>query len=105
MKIKVVLSLVVFCMALLLVPITNLVGNMPLARDALKESRLVEFFFNVDFLESGLNRLLFGFGFSSDPGQAIVGRNGWIFLGDEHINVMSEARGMREPDVDLISGI
>lgn len=105
MKIKIVLSLAVFFMALLLVPITNLVGNMPLARDALKESRLVEFFFNVDFLEGYLNRLLFDFGFSSDPEQAIVGKDGWVFLGDKHVNVMSETRGMSEPDVGLISGI
>jgi len=54
--------------------------------------------YNLDLGASLLNRLLYRIGISTDPQQVIVGRDGWLYLGDEHAEIRSVARRGQTPD-------
>jgi alginate O-acetyltransferase complex protein AlgJ len=58
------------------------------------------FLYNVDFLSALSSRVLLPVGISTDPQKVIVGRNGWLFLGDEYQQTLSmDSRPATEEDV------
>lgn len=42
------------------------------------------FLYNMDFVSRWAARFLYPFGISTNPKQVIVGRDGWLFLGDQY---------------------
>lgn len=48
--------------------------------------------FNIDFALPFLSRILYPFGISIDPHQVIIGKNGWLYLGDMQQNTITLKR-------------
>jgi hypothetical protein len=48
--------------------------------------------YNMDFFYAALSRLSYPYGVSIDPSQAIIGKEGWLFLGDGFSNSISSKR-------------
>jgi alginate O-acetyltransferase complex protein AlgJ len=105
---------VFLCLALLplvLVPAYNLTGEpaRTYAQKLWKERKLVRLrglLYNADFLEAGLSRLAWRMGWSVDPSKAVVGREGWMYLGDRFAQGLStHRRGASEADHALARGI
>jgi hypothetical protein len=40
-------------------------------------------FYNLDWAQAGLDHLLVPLGISTDPSEVVVGKHGWLFLGDK----------------------
>lgn len=51
--------------------------------------------YSIDFALPRLGYLYYKYGTSISPENVIVGKDGWLFLGDRHAYVMSESRGLR----------
>lgn len=65
--------------ALVLLPLFNLlVAPAPAKAGCCHAEQL----FNMDFLIKGVSTVLYRLGISVDPGQVVVGREGWFFAGD-----------------------
>lgn len=90
--------------ALLLVgPVVN-VAKAP-ADEAIKW-REKSFLYNVDFISGWTSRVLFPLGISTDPKQVIVGRNRWLYLGDQYEQTLTVDRlPPSEADLALIRQI
>lgn len=52
----------------------------------------VKYIYNVDFIIPTINSFLYSYGLNIKPGQVIVGKQGWLYLGDDYENVVSLAR-------------
>ncbi|MFP5468089.1 MAG: alginate O-acetyltransferase AlgX-related protein [Gammaproteobacteria bacterium] len=64
--------------------------------------RLVRLLFNGDFLETGISRLLWRSGLSINPSRVLIGKQGWLYLGDAHDNNVSAHRfGESNDDVRM----
>ncbi|WP_053119010.1 hypothetical protein [Pseudomonas sp. P1.31] len=50
------------------------------------------FLYNMDFASRWAATVLYPLGISTDPQQVIIGRNGWLFLGDMYVNTLSDDR-------------
>jgi alginate O-acetyltransferase complex protein AlgJ len=68
-------------LSLLVVPIINTL-DAP-SRDAVKWKEK-SFLYNMDFLSRWAARLLYPLGISTDPKQVIIGRDSWLYLGDQY---------------------
>lgn len=84
----VLIFLVVPLLALLAVPLTNIfVRHLP---DALKLPWWHRFvLFNMDPLYNALANPLYDFGITVRPGNGFIGREGWLYLGENYDNSMS----------------
>ena len=83
---------VAFLSVVLLVPAINLIIHWPYenARKIFSKT----FLFSMDFIYSqSLVKWLYQRGISANPDQVIVGKEQWLFLGDQYNSVLSEARG------------
>jgi len=93
MKAKALSFLALFLFSVMIIPIYNVIvlsstTGMPMKK--LIDNR----YLNVDGLMTILGMLGYPVGISTDYNQAIIGRNGWLFLGDGHGQVLSESRGV-----------
>ena len=70
-------------------PIANIVSTPN--RDAIKWSEK-SFLYNMNFASKFAARLLYPFGISIDPKQVIIGRDDWLYLGDQHEQTLSVDR-------------
>ncbi|MFS2032469.1 alginate O-acetyltransferase AlgX-related protein [Polaromonas sp. CT11-55] len=68
-----------FFVSLLIIPVINILSVPDLA--SLKWSKA--FFYNMDFAVNRISRLLYPYGISVSPKQVIIGRDGWLYLGDK----------------------
>jgi alginate O-acetyltransferase complex protein AlgJ len=50
------------------------------------------FLFNLDFVLRPASRLLYPVGISVDPKQVVIGRDGWLYLGDQHQHTLTVNR-------------
>ena len=48
--------------------------------------------FNVDLLHAAASRALWPLGISTSPDEVVIGRDGWLFLGDKHQSSLSVDR-------------
>lgn len=78
-RVFVFLSAVLLC--LLTVPAINLL-RVP-SRDAIKWTEK-SFLYNMDFVSQWTARVLYPLGISTDSKQVIIGRDGWLYLGDAY---------------------
>lgn len=96
MKSKVFTFILIALLVLVAVPVRNLAfGDIPKNKKQFDQSVL----YNFDFLLSVPSRVLYAFGISSDPDQCIIGKNGWLYLGDQYESIVSDRlRPMTEED-------
>jgi hypothetical protein len=85
--------------ALSIVPFVNSLD--PEARAAAKAWRTAVF--NIDIVRPFVSWPLYSIGVSLYPSKVVVGRNGWLFLGDDYDQIIS--RRLRPPDSDRREGI
>ena len=58
--------------------------------------------FSIDFLEGRINYLLYSIGVSGFYEKVVVGRDGWLFLGDRYGAGLSKGRNIiSKPDADI----
>ena len=74
---------------LLVVPAINII-TAP-SRDAIKLKEK-SFLYNMDFVSRWTAALLYPLGISTDPKQVIIGKNGWLYLGDLYAQTLSNDR-------------
>lgn len=89
MKRSIFIFLLSVLSVLLAVPAINIV--VAPSRDAinLKEK---SFLYNMDFVSRWTAALLYPIGISTDPKQVIVGKDGWLYLGDLYLQTLSDDR-------------
>jgi hypothetical protein len=63
----------------------------PRAADARWWHRAV--LFNLDFAQRGWSRVLYALGISSDPPEVVIGKDGWMYLGDQYGQAITRDRG------------
>ena len=97
-RVLIFLLVVLFCLAV--APITNF-----LTRKNLNEKSWLnkKFLYNMDFTSKWLSLALYQIGISTDPGQVVIGREGWLFLGDNYKQSQTVSRRGKTSD-DLIIG-
>lgn len=54
--------------------------------------------YNVDSLLGDISRVLYPLGISIDPDQVVIGRDGWLFLGNAHDEVIAQNHAGVSPD-------
>jgi alginate O-acetyltransferase complex protein AlgJ len=79
-----------------ILPVLNLLGApsvLDLQSSSLRQT--VRYLYSTDTLEGLRNYLFYKQGVSGNYKTAIVGKDGWLFLGDEHGKALSLARGRK----------
>jgi hypothetical protein len=76
-------------LSLLAVPLFNILAAP--SRDAIKWKEK-SFLYNVDFASRWVALFLYPLGISTDPKQVIIGRDGWLYLGDLHQQTLTVDR-------------
>lgn len=111
MKRQLRLFAAIVALALALVPLANLVYQGP-ARlfaplsDGPVADTLKQRFYNFDFALTAASRALYPLGISIDPDQVVIGRDGWLYLGDKHGLTMTAHRaGLRHGDTARATAI
>ncbi len=62
--------------------------------------------YNLDFAMPYLARFFYPFGISLDPNQVVIGKNGWLYLGDMYEKEMTSTRhGASQDDMTVIPKI
>jgi hypothetical protein len=99
MKRNVLVFVFMVLVALVAVPIKNIIT-------ALEERPTnwldKSFLYNMDFASRWAATILYPFGISTDPSNVIIGKNGWLFLGDMYEKTLSEDR-RTATDIDRLS--
>lgn len=111
MKSRVLLFVAVVIPLLCVIPAVNLwffaVGDAAVGQtlgEFLKGRRKT--LYRVDVPYSSFARALYPFGISTDPGKVIIGRHGWLFLGDLFASTISRRRlPIDDADVAIIEDI
>ncbi|MCE9945346.1 alginate O-acetyltransferase AlgX-related protein [Aeromonas rivipollensis] len=99
MKNKVYLFLIMSVVGLLFMPFVNSLWGGKDYHD--KEFFTKAHLFNVDKVLSVVNLVLYKIGVSTDPEQVVIGRNGWLYLGDKYANSITVSR-MGETEKTII---
>jgi len=82
-RIKTVVFLTVFALGMAIVPVINYRDNKVSASET-NEWGIPVGLYNFDFLRPYVSFVLYSCGLSMNPSQAIVGKSGWMFLGNEY---------------------
>lgn len=85
---------------LLVAPLVNSVFN---PNSGQGKWRTKEFLYNMDFLAEWPSFFLYQAGISTHPKQLVIGREGWLYLGDNYAQSRTVARNGQTP-ADLASG-
>lgn len=100
MKKRITVFLSVAAAVLLVAPVVNLLSLHGAGRQKWGEMSL---FYNLDFVQRGVSRILFPLGISTAPNSVVIGRDGWLYSGDRFAQTISRSR--RTPTVrDLADG-
>lgn len=84
MKNKVFLFFILAVLILGLVPLINLMAGV--------KSFKVKYIYNIDFVIAKANSFLYDYGLNLNPGQVIIGKDDWLYLGNDHANTVTAAR-------------
>jgi alginate O-acetyltransferase complex protein AlgJ len=85
-------------LSLLIVPVVNILSAPNF--EAIKWEKT--FLYNMDFGSRWLAKVLYPFGISTDPKQVIIGRDGWLYLGDQYGQALSvDRRPPTEAEIEL----
>lgn len=77
---------------LLIAPVFNLSTRLDTLANSKTKWWNKSFLYNVDFALPALGKLYSVLGISINPGQVILGKHGWFFLGDDHAQSISIKR-------------
>ncbi len=100
MKKKVLIFVALACLVLSIVPAINLMSGNAIHHDK-KHWWLRSVLYNVDFFLVHSNHLLYLAGISPVPYQVVIGKQGWLYLGDGFGDAISVARrGATPADVE-----
>ncbi len=99
MKKRVFIFICVALAMLAVVPVINLkLGNAQKQGEKKWWSSAV--LYNIDFALPFPSRFLYSLGISTDPNQVVIGKNGWLYLGDKHQNTITvKRRGANAEDM------
>jgi len=89
MKRSVFAFLLSVALMLLIVPAVNILTAPSYEAANLKEK---SFLYNMDFVSRWTASLLYPLGISTDPKQVIIGKDGWLYLGDDYNQTLSDDR-------------
>ena len=81
-------------------PVVNLTRALDAGTEAASRWKL-KALYNLDFALPWLSRPLYALGISINPGKVVVGREGWLYLGDDHAASISAKRHGASPEVPL----
>ncbi|MDD5410126.1 MAG: hypothetical protein PHF31_01725 [Methylobacter sp.] len=99
MRRRLVIFLSAVLLSLLIVPVVNLLSTP--SRKAIKW-RDKSFLYNMDFASRWTARFIYPFGISTNPNQVIIGRDGWLYLGDQYEQTLSiDRRPPTSADIEL----
>lgn len=84
-------------LVLLVAPIVNVISTPDVQIKKLKDRA---FLYNVDFVSAWVSAFLYPFGISTAPEQVVIGRAGWLYLGDKYEQARSVARYGAKPEDD-----
>ena len=85
-------------LSLLIVPVANILSAPNFQAIKWKKT----FLYNMDFGSRWLAKVLYPFGISTDPKQVIIGRDGWLYLGDQYAQAVSvDRRPPTEAEIKL----
>lgn len=89
MKHRLFAFLSLMCLMLIIVPTINIIAAPNKTAINLRDK---SFLYNMDFVSRWVASLLYPLGISTDPAQVIIGRDGWLYLGDYHGGSLSDDR-------------
>lgn len=92
MKLRVILTIVFILLGLVILPLTNVIIGLP----DYKKGSFREKYYSLDYLNFLVAEMVKPLGISLRPGQVVVGKNDWLFLGDEYSSSISRYRYNRE---------
>lgn len=99
MKRSILAFLLSIALALLTAPVINIIIAPSLEAINLKEK---SFLYNMDFVSRWAALLLYPMGISTDPKQVIIGKDGWLYLGDHYAKTVSDGRrAATEADISI----
>lgn len=99
-KRRIFILLCLVLLSLLMVPAANFISAADHGRENWHKQA---FLFNLDFALKRVSRLLYPVGISVDAKQAVIGREGWLYLGDQYAQTRTVHR--RSPtDADVAVG-
>lgn len=90
MKRPLYLSFALTAALLFIVPLINLM-QLPLAHQGVKWWKQ-KFLYNMDFAHQIISEAIYPLGLSIDPGRVIIGKEGWLYLGDHFEQSISSKR-------------
>ena len=103
--------IVLWLLLMAAVPLHNLMQRGPSevlqqAQSGRGLSGLREAFFNLDQLSQLWAKVVQPLGISTDPRQVVIGRDGWLYLGDQYVATLTATRtGLTERDAQQAHGI
>lgn len=77
-----------------ILPIINIINNGLPKNTGIKNT--IKNIYSIDRIEGCFNKLLFPLGISTNQGQVIIGYDGWLFIGDDYENTITEFRKGRD---------
>jgi hypothetical protein len=89
------------CMALLVLSVVPLINFKLETEKQAYKSWSRSMLYSLEFALPYLSHFFYPFGISTDPNQVIIGKNGWLYLGDKYARTMTVARrGANIKDVE-----
>lgn len=104
MKKKLCAFLIAISLILLIVPSINLYNAFTTQSTAKWWKRKV--LYNMDFILPTLSKVFYPLGVSIDPARAVIGKEGWLYLGDAYADSITAKRvGFTTNDIDTIEKV
>ncbi|MCM7771307.1 hypothetical protein M8S83_04215 [Enterobacter asburiae] len=105
MKIKVCVFMIIVISMLLILPVYNLtINDKSFNRVSLLDN--IQSMYNMDSLEGDIGYLGFKAGISVEPNKVLIGKDGWLFLGNGYANTLIAKRdGVNEANTPVISSL
>ncbi|WP_312978371.1 alginate O-acetyltransferase AlgX-related protein [Atlantibacter sp.] len=102
MKKKLFRFIAIILILLAVLPIVNIITMVQEKSLSLKKERL----FNVDSVLTLIGFAGYRLGLSTDPGEVMVGRNGWLFMGNNFSRSLQyKIEGIKESDMPVVEAI
>lgn len=106
MKNKIAVFFISTFLILMVSPVFNLATRLPGHTDENVKWWELSFLYNVDFAMPLLGSLYSMIGVSLDPGEVILGKDGWMFLGDDYVKSISVKRnGMTPQETSTVAKV
>jgi alginate O-acetyltransferase complex protein AlgJ len=106
MKKKAYFFLIAAALILLVAPVYNLATKVSLSNIEKIKWWKASFLYNIDFVLPVVGGAYESLGVSINPGQVVLGKSGWFFLGDDHAQSISIKRaGVTPQNLPVVESI